>query len=83
MTHVFKHPSYYKRIRAANKDQAISTSDSTECSDKRAPDPDPQASSHKRQAPSDSRCKRQASSPKRQASSFKPQATSSLILDPS
>ena len=55
-------------------DQAISTSDSTECSDKRAPDPGP-----KLQAPSESSNKPQASSPKQQASSFKPQASSSKI----
>jgi hypothetical protein len=45
--HVFKHPKYYKELRERNKlDQAISTSGSTECSDKRAPGPGhkPQAS---------------------------------------
>ena len=54
--HVFKHPKYYTELRKLrNKlDQAISTSDSTECSDKRAPGPGPkqQATSNKRQAPS-------------------------------
>ena len=36
----FRHPKYYKELRKRNKsDQAISTSDSTECSDKRAPGP--------------------------------------------
>ena len=35
---VFKHPKFY-RIPRDKKDQAISTSDSTECSDKRAPGP--------------------------------------------
>ena len=50
----FKHPKYYKELRKRNteavaklgkshaslkSDQAISTSDSTECSDKRASDP--------------------------------------------
>ena len=63
------HPKYYKELRKLrNKlDQAISTSDSTECSDKRSPGPglksqassdklkDPQASSDKRQAPSNKR----------------------------
>jgi len=64
---VFKHPKYYKELRERNKsDQAISTSDSTECSDKRAPGPGnkldvpapagpsvkPQATSSKPQAPS-------------------------------
>jgi hypothetical protein len=56
----FKHPKYYTELRKRNKsDQVISTSDSTECSDKRAPGP-----GHKPQAPSS----------KPQASSFKPQA---------
>ena len=54
--HVFKHPKYYTELRKLrNKsDQAISTSDSTECSDKRAPGPGPkpQATSAKPQAPS-------------------------------
>jgi len=66
--HEFKHPKYYKELRKRNKsDQAISTSDSTECSDKRAPGPgltETQASSGKRQAPSR---KHQAPSRKRQA----------------
>ena len=64
----FRHPKYYKELRKRNKeearaqlkvpssnlDQAISTSDSTECSDKRAPGPGlkPQATSAKLQAPS-------------------------------
>jgi len=82
--HVFKHPKYYeemrqrakryqKELRERNKsDQAISTSDSTECSDKRAPGPGqtnkqqasstkPQASSDKPQAPSDSKTLEQES----------------------
>ena len=63
------HPKYYKELRKLrnNSDQAISTSDSTECSDKRAPGPglkpqatsakltDPQATSDKHQAPSSKR----------------------------
>ena len=65
----FKHPKYYKELRKRNteavaklgkshaslkSDQAISTSDSTECSDKRAPGPGlkQQAASNKPQAPS-------------------------------
>ena len=76
----FKHPKYYKELRKRNKpagtggalcvapeagsDQAISTSDSTECSDKRAPGPGlkPQASSSKSQA-----TETQAASDKHQA----------------
>jgi hypothetical protein len=54
---MFRHPNYYKELRKLrNKlDQAISTSDSTECSDKRSPGPGPkpQASSAKPQAASD------------------------------
>ena len=73
---MFRHPNYYKELRKLrNKlDQAISTSDSTECSDKRAPGPGP-----KLQAPSDSNSRPQASSDKQQASSSKPQAASSKI----
>ena len=76
---MWRHPKYYKELRKLrNKlDQAISTSDSTECSDKRAPGPGP-----KLQAPSESSNKPQASSPKQQASSSKPQASSSKILEP-
>ena len=53
----------------SQSDQAISTSDSTECSDKRAPGPGlkPQASSVKPQAPGASSDKRQAPSSKHQA----------------
>ena len=38
---MWRHPKYYKELRKLrnNSDQAISTSDSTECSDKRAPGP--------------------------------------------
>ena len=60
MTHEFKHPKYYTELRKRNKlDQAISTSDSTECSDKRAPGP-----GLKSQAPS---AKQEVTSYKRQA----------------
>ena len=89
MTHVFKHPKFY-RIPRDKSDQAISTSDSTECSDKRAPGPGnkldvpapagpsvkPQASSSKPQAPSIklSNQPEQATSRKLQAPSNKRQA---------
>ena len=80
---MFRHPKYYKELRKLrNKlDQAISTSDSTECSDKRAPGPGPkqQATSNKPQAPSLEKKEPQASSDKQQASSAKPQASSSKI----
>ena len=55
MSFVFKHPSYYKRIRDANKDQAISNSSAT-APGQRAPGP-----GHKHQAAGS---KQQASSPK-------------------
>ena len=76
---VFKHPKYYKELRERNKsDQAISTSDSTECSDKRAPGPGhkQQASGSKPQAPSIklSNQPEQATSRKLQAPSYKRQA---------
>ncbi len=51
----FKHPTYYKELRKRNKsDQAISTSGSTERSDKRSPGPGlkQQAASSKPQASS-------------------------------
>ena len=78
MTHVFKHPKYYKELRTRNKDQAISHGASTEANSRRAPDPDPQATSSKPQAASvkhqavqDESSKHQAPSSKRQASSHK------------
>ena len=77
---MFRHPKYYKELRKRNKaaripptssgqaasDQAISTSDSTECSDKRAPGPGlkQQAASDKHQASSAKLSKRQATSVK-------------------
>jgi hypothetical protein len=82
MTFVFKHPKYYKELRARNKsDQAISCAIGRRPSSGRAPGQGlkPQAASDKLQAPSDSSNKPQASSPKQQASSSKPQATSSKI----
>ena len=69
MSHEFKHPKYYKELRARNKsDQAISKDASTEATSVR-PDPGP-----KLQAAS---TKPQASSVKHQAqkkTSHKPQA---------
>jgi len=57
MTHVFKHPKFY-RIPRDKSDQAISDTSSTEASE-RASDPGqstkPQASSSKPQAPSKSK----------------------------
>ena len=79
--HVFKHPSYYKRIRAANKDQAISGASSTEQVE-RAPDPDPQDSSHKIQATSVKHQATRDASSKPQAPSNKPQASSHKQLGP-
>ena len=72
---MWRHPKYYKELRKLrNKlDQAISTSDSTECSDKRAPGPGlklrhggltPEASGDKHQASSAKLSKRQATSVK-------------------
>ena len=56
---MFRHPKYYKELRKLrNKlDQAISTSGSTERSDKRSPGPGlkQQAPSDKPQAPSNKR----------------------------
>jgi hypothetical protein len=73
MTHVFKHPSYYKRIRAANKDQTISLTLADGCngSVRSGPGPKPQATSAKHQATQGASSKPQAPSSKRQASSHK------------
>jgi len=71
MTHVFKHPKYYKELRTRNKsDQAISDSvDPASGVDSVRPGPGPkqQASSVKPQAPEASSDKHQAPSSKRQA----------------
>ena len=77
MTHVFKHPKFY-RIPRDKKDQAISDTSPTGASE-RAPDPGhkQQTSSNKQQAG-----EAQASSPMAQGSSFKPQASSSRISFP-
>ena len=82
MTHIFKHPKYYKELRSRNKsDQAISLRKLETSAGERSPGPGlkQQAASDKLQAPSESSNKPQASSPKQQASSSKPQATSSKI----
>ena len=87
MTHVFKHPKYYKELRSIrNKsDQAISKESSTE-ENQRAPGQGhkrqaasvkPQAASVKPQAaaggkPQAASLEKQASSPEEQASSLKP-----------
>ncbi len=70
MTHVFKHPKYYKELRTRNKsDQAISYGTASTDDAGVRPDPGlkPQASSVKPQAPEDTSDKRQAPSSKRQA----------------
>ena len=75
---MWRHPKYYKELRKLrNKlDQAISTSDSTECSDKRAPGPGLKLR-HGGLTPEASGNKQQASSAKQQASSeSKPEPSS-------
>ena len=72
--HEFKHPKYYKELRARNKsDQAISE-DAHDGERERASDPGHkrQASSSKRQAATGPGAKLQASSLKHQATSIKP-----------
>ena len=90
---MFRHPSYYKKLRELrNKsDQAISQL-AEPVAGRRAP-----GQGHKQQAASDSQVvnqvklssqsqasssKLQAPSPKHKGSSFKPQASSALIPDP-
>jgi len=69
MTHVFKHPKFY-RIPRDKSDQVISDTSSTEASE-RAPGP---GQSSKPQAPSSKRQASSAESVKPQATSVKPQA---------
>ena len=73
--HEFKHPKYYKELRARNKsDQAISLSEGDGSKNGRASDPGHkrQASSSKRQAATGPGAKLQASSLKHQATSITP-----------
>ena len=79
MSHVFKHPNYYKELRKRNKtDQAISSNAGATATTSVRPGPGlkPQASSSKLQAASDKPTEPQASSGKLQASSNKLQAPS-------
>ena len=69
MSHVFKHPKYYKELRASLKKEAISPDGST--------DPDGRAPSDKQQASSGT-----GPGAKLQASSNKPQATSHKLPGP-
>ena len=67
--HVFRHPKYYKELKASLKKEAISSEGST--------DPEERAPSDKLQAPAGGKpqaasLEKQASSPEEQASSFKP-----------
>ena len=73
MSHVFKHPKYYKELRASLKKEAISPEESTD-SEGRAPSGKLQATSVKRQAVPGAGRKRQAPSTKGQAPSHKRQA---------
>ena len=86
MTHIFKHPKFYKELRMQyGPHKAISDSQENSSAASVRPGSRPQASSSKPQAEEDpqaSSSKLQASSPKQQASSFKPQATSSMIREP-
>ena len=69
MTFVFKHPKYYKELRARNKSgQAISDEASTEATSVRpGPGPKRQAASAKLKEPQATSDKPQAPSNKRQA----------------
>ena len=75
MTHVFKHPKFY-RIPRDKTDQAISKPDTREVVDSVRPGPGhkQQASSSKPQAPSFKRQASEASSDKPQALRYKRQA---------
>ena len=75
MSHVFKHPDYYKKLKASHVKKAISPDDPATAEEGRTPQATsskPQAASRKPQAPSLDKNEAQASSPKQQGSSFKP-----------
>ena len=74
MGHVFRHPDYYKKLRASHVKKAISPDPATaeEGRTPQATSSKPQAASRKPQAPSLDKNEAQASSPKQQGSSFKP-----------
>ena len=54
MTHIFKHPKYYKELRKRNKSDQVISKSKDDGQSERAPGPGlkPQASSSKLQAPS-------------------------------
>jgi hypothetical protein len=60
----FKHPKYYKELRARNKSDQVISSEAHDGERERAPGPGhkPQASSNKRQASSAKPIKQQATS---------------------
>ena len=75
MSHVFKHPDYYKKLKASHVKKAIRPDDSATAEEGRTPQATsskPQATSSKPQAPSLDKNETQASSPKQQGSSSKP-----------
>jgi hypothetical protein len=87
MSHVFKHPKYYKKLKASQEKKAISpdpataeegrtpqaTSFKRQAIDETVPHCDiEEAASSKPQAPSLDKNEAQASSPKQQGSSVKP-----------
>ena len=87
MTHTFRHPKYYKEMRAkrrklqatSDKPQAYQINYDDFC---KGDEEATSQSSPRSGEPQASSSKLQASSPKQQASSFKPEATSSMIRDP-
>jgi len=78
--HTFKHPKYYKEMRAERR-KLQAASSKQQAIDETIPYNDiEEAASSKPQAEESS--KQQASSPKHKASSSKPQAASSMIREP-
>ena len=74
---MFRHPSYYKKLRERNKsDRAISSQKTVDVARQRAPWSGPQAASYKQQASSFKLQAPRATSHKRQAPSIKVQASS-------
>jgi hypothetical protein len=80
VSHVFKHPKYYKELQASLKKEAISSDGSTD-PEERAPSSKPQASSTKPQASSTKQVQVPDASVKPQAQRVKRQAASDKLPD--
>ena len=74
MGHVFRHPSYYKKLKASQEKKVISPDESTD-SDGRAPSDKPETTSYKLPGPRPISKQNKGLMHKRQAASSKRQAS--------